>query len=489
MSGGSSTQTTGYRYYLGLHMGLCLGPVDAVTELRVADRVAWTGNVTDNDSVTIDAEELFGGEEREGGIRGTLDIMMGGPSQAPNSYLQSVQGTPQPGYRGLLSLVFRRGLVSANNPYIKPWATKVRRVLKGWHNDDAWYTAKAAITVTGGEIAMNPAHIIYEALTNPNWGMRSSISMIDDANFRAAADIFYGEGLGLCMVWTRQEPIEDFVAVVLDHAGANLVQDRRTGLFRLVPIRGGYDVGSLPIFDESNILTLDRYERPDLEQAVNEVTVSYDDVNTGATGSITVHNLANITAQGGTVTQGRNYPGLPTADLAMRVALRDLKAVSTPLAKAQITVNREGYATLPGDVIRLSWPKLGLVGLVMRVLDVRYGTAGSGKVSMQLAQDVFGLPATAYTAQQATGWTDPQNAPQAVVSRLVDEATYWELVRQLGADAAAALDPDVGYVIAAAVRPSGDAFDYSMRTRTSTNPYVEHEIGRASCRERVSSPV
>ena len=50
-------------------------------------------------------------------------------------------------------------------------------------------------------------------------------------------------------------------------------------------------------------------------------------------------------------------------------------------------------------------------------------------------------------------------------------------MRQLGADAAAALDPDVGYVIAAAVRPSGDAFDYSMRTRTSTNPYVEHDRG------------
>ena len=78
--GGSSKQTIGYDYLMGIHMGVCRGPVDALVEIKVADRTAWTGNVTGNQTVQINARELFGGDSAEGGVEGPLEVMMGEPT-------------------------------------------------------------------------------------------------------------------------------------------------------------------------------------------------------------------------------------------------------------------------------------------------------------------------------------------------------------------------------------------------------------------------
>jgi hypothetical protein len=147
--GSSKKQTVGYRYSMGLHMGICLEP-DALLEIRAGDRLVWVGNVSQNVSMALRAPKLFGGDEREGGIQGTLDVMMGRPDQMPNAYLTSKQGGFQPGYRGWLGLVYR-GLITSNNPYIKNWEVRVRSILKGWHNEDVWYPARATIPLLPAE--------------------------------------------------------------------------------------------------------------------------------------------------------------------------------------------------------------------------------------------------------------------------------------------------------------------------------------------------
>lgn len=91
MSGGGSTSyTSGYRYKFGIHMGICRGPVDEIVEIRVGDRTAWTGSVSANSLVPIDAPELFGGESGEGGVQGDLHVLMGGPTQVAPDLLVSM---------------------------------------------------------------------------------------------------------------------------------------------------------------------------------------------------------------------------------------------------------------------------------------------------------------------------------------------------------------------------------------------------------------
>lgn len=46
MSGGgkgSKSVTVGYRYYAGMHLALCHGPVDSLNKIVVGERTAWSG--------------------------------------------------------------------------------------------------------------------------------------------------------------------------------------------------------------------------------------------------------------------------------------------------------------------------------------------------------------------------------------------------------------------------------------------------------------
>lgn len=469
--GGSSKETTvGYWYGLTVHMGICYGPVDAVTEFQVDDRVAWSGSVTSSGTLGIFNPGLFGGEEREGGLVGSLDVCMGEATQGRNSRLVSALGSGIPAFRGILGLVWE-GKLSANNPYLKAWAVKVRRIVKGWHNDSVWYAEKAAIGVD-----MNPAHIVYQCLTDPTWGMGYPSSSIDDTVFRSVADALYSEGFGLSMIWNQSGTIQGFVQIVMDHIGGVLRVDPTTGKFVIKLIRGDYSIPSLTVIDPSNA-TLDSFQRVAVGETTNEVTLVYTDPTTGKDTSITVQDLANIQAQGAVVNRKVNYPGIRSATIAARCAMRDLVSQSTPLAKVKLSVNRKAWSLLPGDVFVLNWPKLGISDSVYRVLAVGQGTLKSGTITVDACEDVFGLPASSYAAQEPVGWTDPGSLPAAAPARLLDEAAYWDLARNISAADLAYLDPTDCFLYAAAQKPSDDAFDFRLYSRPTGGTTTERDRG------------
>jgi len=333
MSGGGKgkkTYTVGYWYGLGMHMALCHGPVDEVTEVIVGEKTAWTGSVTSNGSLVISRRDLFGGEEREGGVDGTLDVMMGGADQAPNAYLQSKLGANIPAFRGVLSVAWR-GRVSAMNPYIKPWRFRVKRIPRAWHPAYAEINADA-----------NPAHIIRECLTNSTWGMGYPDADIDDASFMAAANTLYAEGFGLSILWDQEQPIEDFILSILRHIDGVLYVHPRTGKFTLRLARNDYNAASLPTLSPSNVLRIEEFTRPSWGEIVNQVTIQYRDGQTDKDASITVQDIAAIQPQGGVVATTVRYPGISNGTLANRVAMRELKQLSSTLAKVTLVANSDG---------------------------------------------------------------------------------------------------------------------------------------------------
>jgi hypothetical protein len=470
--GGGGEQTVGFRYFMGLHMGFCHGPVDAVLEIRAGGRSAWTGTATANGAISINAPDLFGGEEREGGLSGTADVMMGGATQAANAYLSGQQGGTQPGYRGILGIVYR-GLVACNNPYIKPWSVRARRVLSGW-DGPVWNSANAEVILPGGLIAANPAHIVYEALTNRRWGNGYPAARLDAATFVQAAATFKAEGMGLCLVWQQQAPVESLLQQVMDHVGAAVGEDPRTGLIRLRAIRQDYTISSLEVFSDAagNVIDIESFERAAPTDCTNEITVRFEDQASGQTGSVTVQNLASVQAQGRVTAAVTEYPGLPTAALATRVALRDVTAATACLARVRMRVTRDGYGLLPGDVIAFSWPELGVTLMPLRVGRVDYGSLTNGVITIDAVQDVFGMPATTYVSPQTPSWTEPSRVPVAATAITAFEVTYRDLVRTLGQSAVSALDVNAGYLLTAAARPQGLALNYALETRVGSADYA-----------------
>lgn len=459
----SKAQTVGYRYGLTMHLGICHGPVDALTRIEVDERQAWTGESTGG-AISISNLGLFGGDDREGGLYGTLNVEMGHPDQPVNSMLSGLLGGGVPAFRGIFGLVWT-GLLSANNPYIKAWQITVRRISAGWRGG-VWYPGTAQI---GPD--MNPAHIIYQCLTDPEWGMGYPAGALSDTSFRAAADTLHSEGFGLSLLWNQQATIGAFVQTVLDHIGGSLRINTQTGLFELQLIRADYTVSTLPVFGPDKISELQSYQRAGWGETVNELTVGYTDPSTRKDTALTVHDLANVQAQGAVISQKVNYPGICSHDIARRVAMRDLAAKGTPLAKIKFTVNRHAWALLPGDVFKLSWPKLGISGLVMRVVSLNFGTLESGLITVDAVEDVFGLPAASYAAQpDPSGWTNPVGEAAPSPARLWTEATYYDLVTTMTPADLAYVHADDGYAVMAA--QTGGGYDYQLQTRTGSNAFA-----------------
>lgn len=616
--------TTGYRYNMGLQMGFCHTP-DALLELGAGDRVLWAGQVGSNTSLALNKPNLFGGDEREGGIVGTVDVMFGEETQVANSYLASVQGDPQPAYRGFLGLVFR-GQIAVNNPYIKPWYARVRSIVNGWDGGTCWYEEKAAlvsttyaaadhewrylvvdkadgtnrsatdfddsawaagrppfashawtypgefgfetepatvvpvakkvwmrttltlskvpatmrfqafvdndcrlyvngtlVTTVGGNNgayydvpisvdafqvgenliavegwdrhtatypsnffwfdwrltmaldrqAMNPAHIIYQALTDPDWGMGYPVTTIDDASFTAAADALHAEGFGLCFKWNNSSTIEEFTQVVADHAGLVYGQDRRTGLFRMRLLRQDYDPATLRRFTKADTKVV-RYQRPSLADTVNEIVVQFTDNATGKEATTApLQNLAHIQAVGRVISQTLSFSGLPTHDLAVRVGMRELQARSTPLWRFSLEFKRAAFDLLPGEpfVLDLLDTELGLE-VVLRAGDVDYGEPGAeGVIRAECVEDVFGLPEAGYVENPGGGGSLPDTTPQPATGT-VYEAPYVEVLQGLGSADTATLPDQAGYLVAMAERPSGSPSNFGLNTRIPPEAYV-----------------
>lgn len=159
MGGKSKSVTVGYKHYLGMHTVFCHGPIDRFVQIRSDDRSAWTGEGTGG-TINVTADELYGGESREGGFSGSVDILMGGPAQAKNAYLLSKIGPNIPAYRGVAGLVFK-DFYFGNNPYIKAISARGQRVYTGEGGEDQWYQEMAGISGAETTKASKPFTITW----------------------------------------------------------------------------------------------------------------------------------------------------------------------------------------------------------------------------------------------------------------------------------------------------------------------------------------
>lgn len=173
--GGSKAQTIGYRFCLSLHAVFTRGPVDKFLRIEFDKRVAWFGEATGG-SISVRNMNLFGGDEREGGVAGMVDVMLGEPDQLQNDHLGGLLGYEHlPAYRGVAGLVFRGGVellpvfgptldqfYFGMNPYLKPVAARIQRIHKTTGGALQWYDEKAAI----GDVYVPGAAGGYWSLTD-----------------------------------------------------------------------------------------------------------------------------------------------------------------------------------------------------------------------------------------------------------------------------------------------------------------------------------
>lgn len=479
MGSGSKAQTVGYWYSFSLHMGASRGPINELRHIKVGDQTAWTGEITDNTSIEIDKPELFGGQTKEGGVSGTFETFMGAAAQTFSSSFKALLGGLVSDFRGMTTFTFR-GRIAANNPYPKIWKFRIARWDNGWDIDESdsyraspFYPAKALIILDdgrGGTIkAMNPAHILFECYTNRLWGRGIHPSKLIYDSFVSAANTFCAEMFGLCLKWTRRGDINEFITTVLNHVGAVQFDDPETGRVGIRAIRADYDPNDLVVFGpDSGLLDIEEDETGGGDSAYSEVIVNYVDAATGEDASERAQSLAIIQSLGDVASTTAAYPGLPTAELASRVAARDLNQQAAFLKRFKVVLDRRGWQLSVGEVFKVSDTARGLVETILRVGSVEDTEFKDGRIVVTAIEDVFGLPETGLTTPELPGaWTPPATEAVPVVTAWYGDAPYRELVRALSpADLATVEDDDCQLAIMAAP-PLSNALDFDIATAAS----------------------
>ena len=309
--------------------------------------------------------------------------------------------------------------------------------------------------------AMNPAHMIYQSITD-SWMGAEPEAGINDTSLRASADTLYAEGFGLCTEWdSTSESVEQFQQRICDVIGASLSRSPVDGLWNLDLIRGGYDFNTLPVLTDDDIIEYS--EQPGtMQDAVNQVIVEWRDPQLREDRSTApVQSLGAIQAVGAVVAEVATYREIPEESLALRVAGRNLQSKARPLRRISMKTTRIAHAWRPGQVFRLQSAKRGIADMALRIGDADRGTLRSGAISLTLLQDVFGLPQVVYVSPDLSPAPDGE-APKPVVASAVQEVPYALLAALQPPGELAALPTDSGYVFAVAT-PADEELDYSLQ--------------------------
>lgn len=428
MSGGGKKKgasATISNYHMSIHFGLCHGPVDSLRKIIIKEKEAWAGNATASTDIGINLMNLFGGDEKEGGVRGIVRFMRGDTAQVmPDALAQKFGRTAatMPAYRGVASCFFYAGnyaggsieepqfsargfLWMQNNPYLPAQWFTVSRVAKGLSSD-----LQTIPGVSADFPDSNPAHIIYECLTDTDWGMGMSSTGINVESFNEMAQALYDEQFGLSLLWTQSSSIESFIQEILDHILATIFVNPRTGLLQVKLIRGDYDPDDLRTFGPDNCNVKSR-QRKAWGETVNELVVTWTNPASEEEETITVQDSGNIAMQGGIVSDSRNYYGIRRAELAVTVGARDLRSASSPLLSVEIEADRTAWDLLPGDVCKFTWPEDGLEEVIMRVGAIDYGKPGAPTISAALIEDIFADDPGVWSTPPASAWVDPSELP------------------------------------------------------------------------------
>lgn len=449
---------------MGLHAILFRGPVDSIKSIRFNSLVAWSGDVTTSQEITINKPNLFGGQEKEGGVAGKVDILMGEDTQGKNAYLQSKIGPVVPAFRGVVSLIFKSFYFSAMTPYFKqPAVEAVRIPLKTWNSSIANINGSA-----------NPIHAVLEMHIHPDWGMGYALDNAETAELTQAAQTLYDEGFGVSFSIKSEDDYEKIIEMLMNHING-VYRVNRNGKFTVKLLRGDYldDIASLPLFNETNCEKAS-FERPSYAELVNRVTVKYRPQGALKDDSVTVSNTAAIQNQGAVVTQVVNYPAIDNVNTAMLAAQRDLRLKSTPLARLKLrNVNRMAWNLSVGDVFRYSWERDGIDELIFRIIKINYGSLEDGSISIEAVEDIFGLPYADYIVDQASMWNNPNGIPDDIVLPIIQEMSYWEFIQRNGEDTTYLIDnPGSAFLTAAAGKQSFGGQSFELWTQTGKSDDV-----------------
>ncbi len=183
LGGQGGGETTNYA--VDAAMLFCWGPVTKLVDITNRNESIWNGGpIERTDGAPTSVTTDFG----------TFSFFWGIDGQTYSSYFQTLDANPPRFNRYTFATVTDANLGTSPN----------------WPSSLAFELVRMPLTSLTGDSYINddanPAHIIYEILTNPIWGLRIPPAYINADSFQDAADQFAAENFGLSFVISAAQP-------------------------------------------------------------------------------------------------------------------------------------------------------------------------------------------------------------------------------------------------------------------------------------------
>lgn len=318
---------------------------------------------------------------------------------------------------------------------------------------------------------INLAHALYYARTHSLIG-REPVESMNDASWRAAADWYYAQGFGVCVEYDPSaESLADYESRLCKLGGCSITRSLTDGQLYIDIANGEYDLAALPILTDDDIL--DFSEQPTvLDSAVNSLQVKYFDPQKKEDVITPPVQILGLIDAFGTISQTNEYPEIPTGDLGLRVAERDVRAAGTPTRAFDLVCTRKPRDWRPNTYFRLQAPKRGIADMVCIVGTHESGTLKSGAIKMTATQDIYSLSSSTFVEQEPGVDTRPDETAAAITLQKTFEAPYIVVCTALDRANLDLLPTDVGYLQAVAADPASSR-DYTMTVADAGGDYVE----------------
>lgn len=548
MGGKSSKKkvTVGYRYYWDLFCGLGRGPINSIVAILADKKLVWAGKADEantSTSIYINKPNLFGGEDTggEGGIQGSLEIMMGEPNQVPTTSLKNLLSGLVPGFRGLVTTYFS-GLISCYSASPKPWSYRVRRTTKGWDKNDVWYPEKCLIVLhddkseianMSNEVSVRMASmpaitkpIKTEKMTEKEWiaaqqayqnklvereKLRTSLLVDLETNTRNIHAMNPSHILIECATnrdWGRGLNWDEINLDSYKKAADTLYAEKFGLCFRynrqdqldtfvqqILDHIGAAQYADLSTGKLTLKLLRDDYKVDDLPLfTYNNGILSVQDDDSASIDAapneviITYHNP--VTNEDATV-RAQNLASIQIVGLISSAT--DYKAIPTHdlaarVAQRDLEMNVAGITRLTinfdrrGGILEpASCFRVSMPDRDIENMVLRVGKIeeqDDGSFLITGVQDVFGLPSTSYSNnQQGSEWTAPDKSVHIITDTQLLEIPYALLVSTLSNADLNYVNALSGYIGVMATAPTTLSMSYLLQSRSAGGEFVTQNQG------------
>lgn len=370
-----------------------------------------------NVSGDIFEPELYGGVKSGGGHIGDFNFYPGNFDQIVDPAVEALVGTGLvPAYSGTCHIVLVDNNIGES------------LALRKMHFDLFSYEDNLSNGAFGrafvGSEDIDLAEALYIIMTNTWRGLSIPASDIDIASFQAASAVLFTEENGGSISVTSPQNGKKVITEILRQIDGIMYQDHASGKIKLKLIRDDYVAGDLTIYDEDEIKAVRNFTKTAWADVRSQVKVSYASRD-GDSSKIAIAQNAARAESLGLTTAEISFPFCYDADLANRLAARELAVISVPLFSMSVEFNRSVYNLEPGEVIKISWPKYGLTEVIMRVQKIDIGELLDNKIVVDLVQDVFSSSAVVVATPSGSLFQNAVPTPLTIATQSVLEMPYF----------------------------------------------------------------